>query len=394
MVAASVLPSPVFISAILPSCRTIPPMTCTSKGRSPRVRLEASRTTANASGRMSSRVLLPASRSRNSSVFALKASSESFSTSGSSAETASTRCWRTLTFRPSPILNIFVSKLANVQHQPRFSAPRDGRPCAVRPPLSLEYQRLYCGLYQPVVAVPASVYHVDVARIGAGEHEEVVVEELHLQDRLLCAHRLHLELLGADYAGFDLLCLPHDERFRLYRCFGVGVLDLAVPAVDLAPPVTADLTLELVRHAVYGGVHVLRRLARLQDRPVDEQGRLGHLGVGYGRVALVDQLDLSPRDAAFVVEKLADALDLLQGVSLQRLRHRDVAPLDRYLHVRLPSVGFCTQPSAFSKKRAVATLQRCLRLSPALPVRERRHGTPPSNDPDGKADSSRLKTDG
>src|SRR3712207_7140758 len=48
----------------------ISPMTCTSKGRIPRVRSEVSRTTANASGRMSSRVSPLASLSRNSSVFA------------------------------------------------------------------------------------------------------------------------------------------------------------------------------------------------------------------------------------------------------------------------------------------------------------------------------------
>src|SRR5215210_9343550 len=85
---------------------------------------------------------------------------------------------------------------------------------------SLRYRRLFCGLYEPVVAVPAPVHHVDVPRIGAGEHEEVVVEELHLQDRLLRAHGLHLALLGADYAGLDLLCLLHNERLRLYRRLG------------------------------------------------------------------------------------------------------------------------------------------------------------------------------
>ncbi len=116
MVAASVLPSPVFISAILPSCSAIPPRTCTSKGRICKVRLEASRTTANASGRIPSRVSPRSSLSRNSSVFALKALSESPSTSAPSAETASTRCWRTLTFRPSPILNIFVSKFAKTNY--------------------------------------------------------------------------------------------------------------------------------------------------------------------------------------------------------------------------------------------------------------------------------------
>ena len=38
MVATRVLPSPVFISAILPWCKTMPPINWTSKGRMPRIR--------------------------------------------------------------------------------------------------------------------------------------------------------------------------------------------------------------------------------------------------------------------------------------------------------------------------------------------------------------------
>ena len=49
-VAVSVLPSPVRISAIAPECRTIPPMSCTSKWRMPISRLPVSRTIANVSG--------------------------------------------------------------------------------------------------------------------------------------------------------------------------------------------------------------------------------------------------------------------------------------------------------------------------------------------------------
>src|SRR5918998_3358479 len=345
MVAASVLPSPVFISAILPSCSTMPPMTCTSKGRIPRVRFDTSRTTVKASGRMPSRVSPAASLSRNSSVFAAREPSERLSTSGSRAETASTRCCRTFSFRPSPILNIFVSKLANDQHQPRINAPGDGRPCAARPPPSLRYRGLFCGLDEPVVAVPAPVHDVYVAGLGAREDEEVVVEELHLQDRLLRAHRLHLELLGADYAGLDLLFLLDDEGFRRGGLLGVGALDLAVPAVDLAPPVAPHLALELVRHPVYGGVHVLGGLARLEDRPVYEQGGLGDLGVGDRGVALVDQLDLGPRVAAPLVEELGYALYLLQGVALERLRHRDVATFDRHVHVVAPPFGRRSTPA-------------------------------------------------
>ena len=52
--ATSVLPSPVFISAIMPRLSTMPPMSCTSKWRMPSARTAASRTTANASGSRSS----------------------------------------------------------------------------------------------------------------------------------------------------------------------------------------------------------------------------------------------------------------------------------------------------------------------------------------------------
>jgi peptidyl-prolyl cis-trans isomerase C len=54
-VATSVLPSPVFISAIAPSCSTMPPISWTSKWRWPSVRLAASRTVAKAGTRRSSR---------------------------------------------------------------------------------------------------------------------------------------------------------------------------------------------------------------------------------------------------------------------------------------------------------------------------------------------------
>ena len=54
--ATRVLPSPVFISAILPSWSTLPPMSWTSKWRIPRVRRLASRVSAKASGSSSSRV--------------------------------------------------------------------------------------------------------------------------------------------------------------------------------------------------------------------------------------------------------------------------------------------------------------------------------------------------
>src|SRR6266498_3959749 len=95
MVATRVFPSPVFISAMLPSCRTIAPITWTSKCRWPIVRRAASRTEANTSGSRSSR-LSPASRRRRNS-----------SSSGSDVLTMRTSCSRRLSFRPSPNWPIF-----------------------------------------------------------------------------------------------------------------------------------------------------------------------------------------------------------------------------------------------------------------------------------------------
>src|SRR5918998_1253105 len=288
MVAARVLPSPVFISAILPSCKTIPPITCTSKGRISKVRLDTSRTTAKASCRISSSDAPSSSLSRNSSVFARSSSSVSFSTSGSSAVTAATPFWSALTFRPSPIRKIFVNKLFKVSFLARALL---SRPCAG--PL---YARSLTsdGLYQPVISVTAPVYHIYLARIGVGKDEKGVVEELHLERRLLGAHRLHLELLGTHDARSSrrlfLVVFRQPDGLKSPRtCFCRGVtLSLALPAVELAPPVAPDLSLELVAHAIYGGVHIRRSLPGLQDGAVDEEGGLGDLGLGDRGVALVD----------------------------------------------------------------------------------------------------------
>src|SRR5262245_61451171 len=76
---------------MLPPCRIIPPINCTSKCRCPSVRLAASRQVANASTRMSSRLVPAATCCLNASVRARSSSSESFSRSFSSALIAATR---------------------------------------------------------------------------------------------------------------------------------------------------------------------------------------------------------------------------------------------------------------------------------------------------------------
>src|SRR5262245_32809489 len=74
-----------------PSCRIIPPINCTSKWRCPSMRLPASRQVANASTRMSSRLVPAATCCLNASVRARSASSDSFSSSFSSPLIAATR---------------------------------------------------------------------------------------------------------------------------------------------------------------------------------------------------------------------------------------------------------------------------------------------------------------
>src|SRR3989441_1032228 len=98
-VATSVLPSPVAISAILPSCNTMPPMSCTSKWRMPRWRRAASRHTAKASTRTSSTSSPSATRLRSSSVLVASPASSSRCISGSSALICSTIGVRRLTSR-------------------------------------------------------------------------------------------------------------------------------------------------------------------------------------------------------------------------------------------------------------------------------------------------------
>ena len=87
MVATRVLPSPVFISAMSPSCSTTAPMIWTSKGRIPTERFAASRTAAKASNESSSSDSPFSRRCRNSTVLPASSSSERASKSGSSEVT-------------------------------------------------------------------------------------------------------------------------------------------------------------------------------------------------------------------------------------------------------------------------------------------------------------------
>src|SRR5437667_412830 len=125
-VATSVLPSPVAISAILPSWRTIPPISWTSKGRMPTVRRAASRATANASGSSASTDSPASRRFLNSSVFARSSASPSAWTDGSSAFVASTVGIMRLTSRSCLVPKIFrrIASIITID----YGISRDSRP--------------------------------------------------------------------------------------------------------------------------------------------------------------------------------------------------------------------------------------------------------------------------
>src|SRR6056297_1224772 len=106
MVEVRVLPSPVFISAMSPSCRAAPPKTWTSYGRSLRTRQAASRATAKASTCSSSRVAPSARRCRKTSVRPRSSSSDSASMSAARRLTSLTMRCRALALRPSPARRI------------------------------------------------------------------------------------------------------------------------------------------------------------------------------------------------------------------------------------------------------------------------------------------------
>ena len=104
-VATNVLPSPVFISAILPWCKTIPPSNCTLKCFIPSTLLEASLQTANASGNKLSKDSPFCILSLNSTVLACNSSSVSFCIPSSKASILSAIDWSFLTS-----LSLYVPK--------------------------------------------------------------------------------------------------------------------------------------------------------------------------------------------------------------------------------------------------------------------------------------------
>src|SRR5262245_8501793 len=126
-VATSVLPSPVAISAIVPSCSTMPPISWTSKCRMPTVRRAASRQTAKASGRISSSSSPPSIRFLNSSDFARRPASSSGLSDASRALMDCTTGIIRLTSRSCLVPKIFF-RSASIMSASLYRARSRGRP--------------------------------------------------------------------------------------------------------------------------------------------------------------------------------------------------------------------------------------------------------------------------
>src|SRR5258708_4505963 len=111
---------------------------------------------------------------------------------------------------------------------------------------------------QPEAAVPAPVDHVHVRALRPGEDEEVVVEQIHLHQCFLDAHRLGEELVAADDLGLDAVeLLPGGEDLVADAQRG-ALVDVRGPVVFQPFLVLLQLAFDLVDGDVDGRVHVLR----------------------------------------------------------------------------------------------------------------------------------------
>src|SRR3954454_2398276 len=304
-----------------PSCSTMPPISWTSNGRRPMARLDASRTAAKVSGSSSSRSSPWSKRSRNSIVLAASWSSDSASSSGSSAFTSMTRCSSRFRVRPSPARRILWNTLiVGGWYQPDLGAPWV--------PLGSARGWLCARwLDQPVVAVPPLVDDVHLIGFGVHEDEEIMADQLQLEQRLLVAHRLHVELFRLD--DHRLVLLGQRGNRRRIGLVGVVVGHVLGLAAGALLAVALPLPLELLGDQVDRRVHVGGRLPGAQHRALCPDRRLGHLAVADARVVLDDQLEL----AAALVGKVACQLaQLLLGVLKQGVGDIDVPAFPLQTH--------------------------------------------------------------
>src|SRR5205807_5768177 len=187
--ATSVLPSPVFISAILPWCRTTPPTSCTSKWRIPMVRRPALRHSAKASIRSSSRSWPSSASLRISSDRARRpASSSSFSSGSSSLMATATARWRLTSRSLGSRRRVRLTTAYLVQHAQAASWANFHR---ASPPPPRQRGGAPSGddrLDDPDRAVRPHEGDLDHARVLVEEDVEVLPVRHQLLDRLV--HRL------------------------------------------------------------------------------------------------------------------------------------------------------------------------------------------------------------
>src|SRR6266516_4734064 len=139
-----------------------------------------------------------------------------------------------------------------------------------------------------------------------------MTDELELEHRLLGIHRFDRELLGPD----DLRFFGHLESF-------VGCLPAGTSAPASLLSVTRDLSLELVDEPVDRGAHVLRALARAQNRALRPHRLLGYVGLANRWVLLRRELQLDLGIGQLPLE-LGEPL---LGIRADRFRDLDPAAL-------------------------------------------------------------------
>src|SRR6266536_3975583 len=152
-----------------PSCRTMPPIICTSKMRWSESRRRASRTAANASNKSSSSSSPFSRRCLNSAVFARSSESESLRNSGSKVATYAPCSARRFARRPSPKRRAFssvpIAGTSTTGYRLRFG----GSPLE-KPPLQNRHTRLQSSrLSLPEVALEAARADDELGRLGGAE---------------------------------------------------------------------------------------------------------------------------------------------------------------------------------------------------------------------------------
>ena len=140
-----------------------------------------------------------------------------------------------------------------------------------------------------------------------------MVQQVHLQDRLLRAHGLHREVLGADDG--ELLLLRH---LKIVRRGGRGET-LAPQALGQAGLVLQDLPLDISHSGVDGAAHVPVRSLRLRPQ---QRGAAADSDLHRAQVVLLHR-EGDKRGGILVPEVALQLGDLLLGVFLDGIIQRD-----------------------------------------------------------------------